>query len=140
MQGLPIFRHQATVKQATPPRVQPGTGSDLNTRANRSEITVESIQRAGRLLSGVYDPAVASSGDLTIDTPAGPVDLVAVDRARRGLRTSLTPADRAYLLSTLSSQAWAETEIAAAGMGVTPASVRRAMTRRNAKVRLGVAA
>lgn len=55
--------------------------------------------RPEHLISGAYDPAVTSDG-LTIDTPAGPVDLVAIDRARHGLPVALTPADRAHARHT----------------------------------------
>lgn len=44
----------------------------------------------------VYDPAVASDG-LTLDTPRGPVDLVAVQRALDGHPVKLTEAEFTYL-------------------------------------------
>lgn len=90
-------------------------------------------------LSGVHDPDQPSDG-LTVDTPLGPVDLIAVDRARRGWPTPLTIADRAYLLATLPAYNRPAAELAARGMGVQPDAVLRAMTRRNAKTRIGVAA
>jgi hypothetical protein len=43
-----------------------------------------------------YDPAIASDG-LTVDTPLGPVDLVAIDQAVRGIDTPLTLAERAWI-------------------------------------------
>ncbi|HTJ39485.1 MAG TPA: hypothetical protein VL738_40170 [Dactylosporangium sp.] len=90
-------------------------------------------------LSGVYDPDQPSDG-LTLDTPAGPVDLIAVDRARRGWPTPLTIADRAYLLASLPAYNRPAAELAARGMCVQPDAVLRAMTRRNARARMGAAA
>ena len=81
-----------------------------------------------------YDPTVQSAG-LTLDTARGPVDLVAVGRARCGLRTNLTPADRAYLISTLPARNRGAAELAAVGMGVQLSAVLRAMTRDHAASR-----
>jgi hypothetical protein len=50
-----------------------------------------------RLAPTVYDPAIASDG-LTLDTPAGPVDLITIERALAGRLTDpLTGAEYAYL-------------------------------------------
>ena len=46
------------------------------------------------------DPAVASDG-MTIDTPQGPVDLVAIQRARAGRPVQLSEAETAYLYAHL---------------------------------------
>jgi hypothetical protein len=45
-----------------------------------------------------FDPSVASDG-MTIDTALGPVDLIAIERARAGRPVTLTPAEAAYLLN-----------------------------------------
>lgn len=82
-----------------------------------------------------YDPTIASAGGFTIDTARGPVDLVAVQRARNGLRTPLTPADRAYLISALPVCNRGAAELAAAGMGIQLSAVLRAMTRSHAAAR-----
>ena len=44
-----------------------------------------------------YDLAIASDG-LTVDTPLGPVDLVAVERKSRGFAVELTEAEQAWIL------------------------------------------
>jgi hypothetical protein len=50
-----------------------------------------------RLAPTVYDPAIASDG-LTLDTPAGPVDLIAIERVLAGRPGDpLTEAEYAYL-------------------------------------------
>ncbi len=46
------------------------------------------------------DPAIASDG-MTIDTPRGPVDLVAIARARAGRPVDLSEAETAYLYAHL---------------------------------------
>lgn len=51
-----------------------------------------------RSTAGLYDPAIASDG-LTMDTPLGPVDLVAVERAARGHTVALTEAERAWVVN-----------------------------------------
>jgi hypothetical protein len=91
----------------------------------------------GVQLSGAYDPAIESAGGLTIDTPLGPVDLVAVDRALSGRRVPLTPADRAYVLEHVPTD-YPALEAAAAALGITRAGVERAVTR--ARGRIGAAA
>ena len=45
-----------------------------------------------------FDASVASDG-LTLDTPLGPVDLVAIERARAGRPVTLTPAELVYLVA-----------------------------------------
>jgi excisionase family DNA binding protein len=41
--------------------------------------------------------AAVESADLTVDTPLGPVDMVAIDRARSGRQVELTMAEVAFL-------------------------------------------
>ncbi len=43
-----------------------------------------------------FDPEVASDG-LTVDTPHGPVDLIAIERALAGQRLHLTRAEHKYV-------------------------------------------
>lgn len=84
------------------------------------------------LASGVYDPAVTSDG-LTTDTPFGPVDLVAIERARAGRPVALTPAERHHLHTLLAagpvSRHSARVIRAAAALGLRPASIERAVMR-----------
>jgi len=76
----------------------------------------------------VRDWSIASDG-LTIDTPFGDVDLVAVDRARRGYRVSLTLAETAYLFRQLpDTLAAAESVAAALGMDISAVLRRLAAT------------
>lgn len=91
----------------------------------------------GVLLSGAYDPTVESAGGFTVDTPFGPVDLVAVDRILSGRRVPLTPADRAYVLERVPTD-YPSLTAAAAALGITRDSVERAATR--ARARVGAAA
>jgi hypothetical protein len=77
-------------------------------------------------LSGVYDPDQISDG-LTLDTPSGPVDLVAVGRVRRGFPTPLTPADRAYLLRIMGGPD--DYQAAAVALRITPGAVSLACRR-----------
>lgn len=86
-------------------------------------------------LSGVYDPDQASEG-LTIDTPLGPVDLVAVARVRRGLPTPLTLADHAYLLRVMGGPD--DYRAAAVALGITADGVSLAC--RRARRSVGAAA
>lgn len=81
-----------------------------------------------------YDPTVDSAG-LTIDTPRGPVDLVAVARVRCGVSTALTPAERAYLISSLPECNRGAAELVAVATGVQLSAVLRAMTRSHAAAR-----
>ena len=54
-----------------------------------------------RTIPTVYDPAIESDG-LTLDTPLGPVDLVAVQRVLDGHPIdALTEAEMTYLATTL---------------------------------------
>lgn len=91
----------------------------------------------GVQLSGVYDPTVESAGGLTVDTPLGPVDLVAVACILRGRRVPLTPADRAYVLEHVPAD-WESLATVGAALGITRGSVERAATR--ARARVGAAA
>lgn len=47
-------------------------------------------------ITGLLEDRIESDG-LTIDTPAGPVDLVAIERALSGAHLDLTHAERVYL-------------------------------------------
>lgn len=47
-------------------------------------------------ITGTLENRIESDG-LTLDTPAGPVDLVAIERALSGARIELTRAEHAYL-------------------------------------------
>lgn len=62
---------------------------------------------------GLYDPCVESDG-LTIDTDLGPVDLVAIERARSGRPVDLTAAEVAYLFAQLPATLPAARPVAAA--------------------------
>lgn len=87
----------------------------------------------GVQLSGAYDPRIESAG-LTLDTPLGPVDLVAIERAKSGRPTPLTPADYAYLLAHHDGHGITATAVA---LGIRGDSMRRAIDR--ARVRWGMA-
>lgn len=82
----------------------------------------------------LYDRAVPSDG-LTLDGPHGPVDLVAVERALCGQPTALTYADRAHAIALLPDGTETHVDPAARGLGISPASVRRAVQRRNQRDR-----
>jgi hypothetical protein len=58
------------------------------------------IRRPATRPAETADPAVASDG-MTIDTPRGPVDLVAIQRARAGRPVQLSEAETAYLYAHL---------------------------------------
>ncbi|SRR5579884_847420 len=73
--------------------------------------------------SGVYDPDVDSDG-LTVDTDLGPVDLVAIERARAGRPVDLTAAEVAYLLAHLPGTYAAARPVAVA-LGVCTDTVLR---------------
>lgn len=81
-----------------------------------------------------YDPAIPSDG-LTLDTDRGPVDLVAVLRALTGVPTALTVADARYAITLLPATHGTCVEIAAAGLGITPESVGRAVVRLHVRQR-----
>lgn len=70
---------------------------------------------------------VASSG-MTLDTAAGPVDVVAVERVRHGFYTRLTPAEHQHLDAGLTYDAELE-QLIAEGLGVKAASVNRRINR-----------
>lgn len=78
--------------------------------------------------TGAYDPSVPSDG-ATLDTDRGPVDIVAVHRALLGIPTALTQADAAYAVSLLPVSYGTAVEVAAAGLGITPEAVQRAVIR-----------
>ena len=61
----------------------------------------------------LYDAAVASDG-LTLDTPFGPVDTVAIERALSGRPVDLTAAEVAYLFTRLAPTRTETTPVAAA--------------------------
>jgi hypothetical protein len=79
-----------------------------------------------------YDPAVPSDG-ATLDTDRGPVDLVAVTRALAGIPTDLTVSEAAYAISLLRASSGTAVEVAAVGLGVSPAAVQRAVVRRRTR-------
>lgn len=81
-----------------------------------------------------YDPAVPSDG-LTLDTPRGPVDLVAVARALLGIPTPLTQADTAHIVSLLPATHGTAVDNAARGMQITSAAVQRSVVRLHAAQR-----
>lgn len=83
------------------------------------------------LAAGVYDPAVTSDG-LTLDTPTGPVDLVAVARASVGRRTATTAADREYLLDLLARGVVTGRALVAAGLGMSGRTVNAMLADRSA--------
>lgn len=78
------------------------------------------------LASGVYDPDVASDG-LTIDTPTGPIDLVAIDRALAGRRVALTPTERHYAVTL--ARTTAALRALSVALGLHPETVERAVYR-----------
>jgi hypothetical protein len=79
-------------------------------------------------LERAYDPAVPSDG-ATLDTPHGPVDLVAVTRALAGIPTDLTVSEAAYAISLLRASSGTAVEVAAVGLGIAPQSVVRGSAR-----------
>lgn len=62
--------------------------------------TATSARRVASSGTELIDTSVASDG-LTIDTPRGPVDLVAIERARAGRPVELSAAEAAYLFRHL---------------------------------------
>lgn len=75
----------------------------------------------------LYDPDIASDG-LSVDSPLGPVDLVAVERVLAGRPAPLTLADLAYLYAHR-PPAHEHIETVAAALGVRPDTVKRAVER-----------
>lgn len=76
-----------------------------------------------------YDRSVGSQGQ-TIDSGAGPVDLVAVDRIRHGHAVPLTKADRLHL-NTVMETGTGETELICEALGIQLKSLlRRGMRQR----------
>jgi hypothetical protein len=78
-----------------------------------------------RASGGLYNPAVPSDG-LTVDTPLGPVDLVAVHRKASGFDVSLTVAEQAWITHRQRNGARRE---AAGVLGVGYAGLLRALAR-----------
>lgn len=66
------------------------------TSPTRSAFTKARAQYADPRRLTTYNPKVASRG-LTLTTPWGPVDLVAIERTVRGHSVPLDPADEAWL-------------------------------------------
>jgi hypothetical protein len=81
-----------------------------------------------------YRPEIPSDG-LTIDTPVGPVDLVAIERILTGCLTPVTNADISYVTALLPSGRNEYILPVAAGLGITPDAVQRAHERRKAESR-----
>ncbi len=104
-------------------------GSNLPDGAPGAEVPADA-------LSGVYVPGVPSDG-LTLDTPAGPVDLVAVERITAGVRTPAGPAERAYVLDLI-LDGRAQLTRCAAGLRVSGATLLSLIAARRAG--LGAAA
>ena len=77
----------------------------------------------------LYDAAVASDG-LTLDTPLGPVDTVAIERALSGRPVDLTAAEVAYLFTRLAPTRTATGPVAVALS--MPESTVRSRARRGA--------
>lgn len=81
-----------------------------------------------------YQPEVESDG-LTIDTPSGPVDLVAVERIQEGRPTPVTKADVHYLIGQLPDGLARNIEPLSAGLGITHDAVKRALERHKSAAR-----
>lgn len=84
----------------------------------------------------LYDANVASDG-LTLDTPFGPVDTVAIERALSGRPVDLTAAEVAYLFTRLAPTRTATAPVAAAL--AMPESTVRYRARRGALLATKVA-
>jgi hypothetical protein len=65
---------------------------------------------------------------LTVDTPLGPVDLVAVERVRSGVYVRLTRAEEAWLNEHLDYN-YQRAELVAEALGITRDSVLRRIDR-----------
>jgi hypothetical protein len=78
-------------------------------------------------VSRYYNRSIASDG-LTVDTDRGPVDTVAVDRARRGIRTAITRAESAVINAEITYELEAEL-LLAEGLGVAHHAVRQRIAR-----------
>lgn len=63
-------------------------------------MTTTTLTRRPLAPAHLWDASIASAG-LTVDTASGPVDLIAIERARAGHRIELTGAEVAYLLRHL---------------------------------------
>jgi hypothetical protein len=75
----------------------------------------------------IYDRAVTSSG-MTLDTPRGPVDLVAVERVLGGHYAPLTRADDTHLSDQLTGS-WDQAAWVSEALGVDMLSVLRRVDR-----------
>jgi hypothetical protein len=80
-----------------------------------------------------HDPQVISEG-MTLDTPSGPVDLVAVRNALAGRPTAVTPAERRYAYTIVRPDRLS-IELAARGLGVGVDAVGRGFERAKARAR-----
>jgi len=78
----------------------------------------------------LHDPEVASDG-LTVDTPLGPVDLVAIERKSRGFDVELTEAEQAWIQRR---QANGARRRAAEALGTGYEGLLRALTRTRAQL------
>lgn len=79
-------------------------------------------------------PAPAVDHDVLAGPTRGAIDLVAVDRVRRGHATPLTAAELAYLNTTLTGSA-EEKRLIAAALGIGEDAVDRRLTRRRQRDR-----
>lgn len=83
-------------------------------------------------------PGLPSDG-LTLDTEHGDVDLVAVDRALKGIPTALNAAESAYLIDLIAGRPGIGITIIARGMRRSNDTVKRAITRKLEAQRAGEA-
>lgn len=74
-------------------------------------------------ITAALDDRVPSDG-LTLDTPAGPVDLVAVDRALSGERIELTTAEHAYVHTLITKRMTARPARLRLGASTTVVNLR----------------
>lgn len=81
----------------------------------------------------IFDRTVSSDG-LTIDTDRGPVDTVALDRVRRGMRTAITRAESVVLNAEITYDLEAEL-LLAEGLGISHDSVRKRVDRARKRTR-----
>ena len=81
-----------------------------------------------------YHPDVPSDG-LTLDTPHGPVDLVAVQRVLDRRPTPVSVADVRYAITQLPDGHTEHVEPLAVGLGITTDAVQRALERHKAATR-----
>jgi hypothetical protein len=81
-----------------------------------------------------YQPEIESDG-LTVDTPSGPVDLVAVERVQEGRLTPVTLADVRYAVGQLPDGTERHVLPLASGLGITNDAVKRAYERHKRTIR-----